>query len=736
MGRRIMIAFDGSRGDNQPYLVLARELIRSGFDVLALGCEEATDLAEAFGVPFKAINWCQKKTCTNQKFVDSMKTQNFGQMAEVHREVRPEGCVFKQCETIYEAALQFKPELLLHTWSTALNMYAISVILRIPRIHISLQTGLVASSSLPCPPLSTRPGTRASLGWYALATVLLRQWKTEQGPVWEKIFQRPLADFAPALQDYFDMMGNDSKFYHVVTETSLHREVPADFSSTIIRVGPMVAENAMQDFLAAGEPPVYFGFGSMIGTSSKFMTLLCLRALRLTGLRGVCCAGWSEMSLDLVDGEPDAEELKSYSQKHALFVKYAQHGSLFPRCCVIVHHGGTGTTNASLTSGVPTVILPVCFDQFAHSDDINELGCGVGLAAIHKLEPSDVSEAVLKCLRTPEICNKAREVATIIEKEKDEGPKDMVAFLQMFFKQFVDTGRQLKLQDSRTHFQLLPAVHHVPKMSPNHELLIGEASFKALSSKLKPELGSRTRVPDHCLSKCWALKLPDPLKEQYLLDYVRLLESLLPTFPEGIQVPFLPSNRRVVAPVAERCSHAHANVALLTDGVAQVQLTNAMTGEEICTVSASSQWTIALLARAAASQAPSSGGCRIFLKGAAALTAGTVLADLQEDAEETIQLSTLVLSAVDGVYTARIKLGEFEEQDFAGGLRPGRLHLIGGRGRGRDPPARVGLKLHKDGMVEFVYEKRPFDRGHCAPDSGGRYVYAKGKWTYSVPGVE
>ena len=42
----------------------------------------------------------------------------------------------------------------------------------------------------------------------------------------------------------------------------------------------------------------------------------------------------------------------------------------------------------------------------------------MGLAAIHKLEPSDVSEAVLKCLRTPEICNKAREVATIIEKDR------------------------------------------------------------------------------------------------------------------------------------------------------------------------------------------------------------------------------------------------------------------------------------------------------------------------------
>ena len=66
------------------------------------------------------------------------------------------------------------------------------------------------------------------------------------------------------------------------------------------------------------------------------------------------------------------------------------------------------------------------------------------LAALYQLEPS---EAVLKCLRTPEICSRAREVAAIIKKEKEDGPKDMVAFLQMFFKQFVDTGRQLKLQD-------------------------------------------------------------------------------------------------------------------------------------------------------------------------------------------------------------------------------------------------------------------------------------------------
>ena len=34
MGRRIMIAFDGSRGDNQPYLVMARDLILQSHDLV------------------------------------------------------------------------------------------------------------------------------------------------------------------------------------------------------------------------------------------------------------------------------------------------------------------------------------------------------------------------------------------------------------------------------------------------------------------------------------------------------------------------------------------------------------------------------------------------------------------------------------------------------------------------------------------------------------------------------
>ena len=41
--------------------------------------------------------------------------------------------------------------------------------------------------------------------------------------------------------------------------------------------------------------------------------------------------------------------------KEVLFVESAAHAKLFPKCKVMVHHGGSGTTSACAMSGVPAV---------------------------------------------------------------------------------------------------------------------------------------------------------------------------------------------------------------------------------------------------------------------------------------------------------------------------------------------------------------------------------------------
>ena len=105
---------------------------------------------------------------------------------------------------------------------------------------------------------------------------------------------------------------------------------------------------ALVDFLAAGPPPVYVGFGSMSSRKPRNRQPDPGRAGR-TGQRGIIHAGWGGLqrrlpdSVLMVDGDPFSW--------------------LFPRVAAVVHHGGAGTTSAGLRAGVPSVVVPFFGDQ-------------------------------------------------------------------------------------------------------------------------------------------------------------------------------------------------------------------------------------------------------------------------------------------------------------------------------------------------------------------------------------
>ena len=461
MARRVLVAFVGSRGDNQPYIVMCKVLRDAGYSVLACGDEETLPMAETLDIPFRVVMRSTREVCQTPAFSKAMEEGSFSKMFEEvsAKQATPEA-IRERCHCLYEAVLEFKPDLILFNQLQMCSALALSVALRIPAVLTLLASGHVACRAYS--PIAGIVGTglQASFMWYFLEKILLGNWLKQDGPVYEKLLQRPLRDFAPNIRDLLNVKCCRPIFRVAVMETAAyHQPIPAEFSSNIIRVGPMLPNKetqtgsefgsdmfaTMESFLEGGEAPVYFGFGSMIARDSKFMTLLCLRALQRTGLRGIFCAAWSDMSLDLVEGEPDAEALRAYCENRALFMKYAPHGVLFPRCCAIVHHGGAGTTNASVRSGVPTVILPICFDQPEHAERINRLGLGVGLKTMFELQPSDVAEAIQKCVNNQEICSKVREAAAIMDKEN--GPAEIVDFVDNYFKQFVETGRHLKIQD-------------------------------------------------------------------------------------------------------------------------------------------------------------------------------------------------------------------------------------------------------------------------------------------------
>ncbi|WP_206786082.1 glycosyltransferase [Amycolatopsis sp. MtRt-6] len=121
--------------------------------------------------------------------------------------------------------------------------------------------------------------------------------------------------------------------------------------------GPWRPDPRLRDFLAAGPPPVYVGFGSMRPAEAEATFAVVREALRRAGLRGLLAA----------DG-PDTDDL--------LTVADVPHAWLFPRTAAVVHHGGAGTTAAGLRAGVPALVCPVFSDQPYWGERVSRLSAG------------------------------------------------------------------------------------------------------------------------------------------------------------------------------------------------------------------------------------------------------------------------------------------------------------------------------------------------------------------------
>ncbi len=126
---------------------------------------------------------------------------------------------------------------------------------------------------------------------------------------------------------------------------------------------PTEADGEVESWIAAGSPPVYFGFGSMpVDDFAK--TVGVIRDVCGTlGTRALICAGSS--AFDDID---TTERVK--------VVAAVNHAAVFPMCRAVVHHGGAGTTAAGLRAGVPTLVLWVGAEQPLWGKQVKRLGVG------------------------------------------------------------------------------------------------------------------------------------------------------------------------------------------------------------------------------------------------------------------------------------------------------------------------------------------------------------------------
>jgi vancomycin aglycone glucosyltransferase len=161
------------------------------------------------------------------------------------------------------------------------------------------------------------------------------------------------------------------------------------------------ADDEVLSWIAAGTPPIYFGFGSMpVAASADVVAVI-----------GAACAQLGERAL-IWSGPNDFTHIPHAG--HVKVVDTVGQAAIFPQCRAVVHHGGAGTTAAGLRAGIPTLILWNGLDQpfWAAAVEHLEVGLGRNFSATNL----DLLVADLRTTLTPQYAARAREVAAHMTK--------------------------------------------------------------------------------------------------------------------------------------------------------------------------------------------------------------------------------------------------------------------------------------------------------------------------------
>jgi sterol 3beta-glucosyltransferase len=161
-------------------------------------------------------------------------------------------------------------------------------------------------------------------------------------------------------------------------------------------------------FLDQGAPPVYIGLGSGGQAEGGAWIASARLALEQVGVRGI---------LDLGSSDPPEEPLPP-----SIFaVRSIPHAWLFPRMAAVVHHGGAGTTGASLTAGKPTVVIPTASDQPFWGRRVHDLGAGPAPIPVRALTAGRLARAISTATTESAMRTKAAELGSQVRTEDGVG---------------------------------------------------------------------------------------------------------------------------------------------------------------------------------------------------------------------------------------------------------------------------------------------------------------------------
>jgi UDP:flavonoid glycosyltransferase YjiC (YdhE family) len=404
---RFVLASYGTRGDIEPSVVVGRELQRRGHSVLMAVPPDLVGFAEAAGLEAVAYGLDTKTWLDVYRNFWTFVFHTFWKVGDIRRLWREMWELSDQCWAQMNTTLMAVTEgadVLLAGQSCQEPAANVAEYYDIPLVtlhHIPMRPNGRLVSILP-----PRLGRCAMTVFDWLAWRLNKKVEDTQ----RRELGLPTAT-APSPRRIADRGSLEIQAYDEVCFPGLAAEWAKwdglrPFVGTLTMELSTDADAEVVSWMAAGTPPICFGFGSMPVESPADAVEMIASACAQLGERALVCAGWSDFS-----GVPDSDQVKVVGA-----INYA---AVFPACRAVVHHGGSGTTAAGLRAGVPTLILSMDTNQTLWGGQVKRLKVGT----TRRFSTTSRESLVVDLCRilAPDYLARARELASGMTKPAESG---------------------------------------------------------------------------------------------------------------------------------------------------------------------------------------------------------------------------------------------------------------------------------------------------------------------------
>ncbi len=403
MSKNINLLTSGTLGDVLPYIALGKGLIEAGFNVRIAAPRGFANLIQNHHVPFSPFDGNPTDLLIEQGDSTPMTLGT-----NPIRSIQATQDFLRKARPLYSHMLHTAAEacrgsdLLIYGLPTIWGAH-IAEGLGIPAIRANLQP-LTPTREFPSALLPFRFPLSGIGNWFSHWAVTQATWLS-----WRlEINHARHADFGLAPAQLLDptLKVDSAQPLTLNAFSKIVVPLPQDWNEKQIITGywrlpspEWTPLNELQSFIDTSPNPIAIGFGSP-GTQGYLSMLE--EALHLADAQAV-----------LTLPEKYHREIKS---KNILPIEYVPHDWLYKRVKVAIHHGGAGTTSASLHAGIPTITMPLAIDQFFWGERIQKLGVGLSIPQ-RKLNAENLAERIIEALNNSSMQSNAKSIHEKLNKE-------------------------------------------------------------------------------------------------------------------------------------------------------------------------------------------------------------------------------------------------------------------------------------------------------------------------------